>query len=76
MKIEHRNVYICGCCDREYLTEKSCRAHEAEGAIETFVDELSMGRGGEWSQDMIRGALIENAEKWVVLLTAVIEARR
>lgn len=52
--------------------ESEAAKRDAELRIAEWAEEQSLGRGGEWSQDMIVACIIENAEELHSALTSYV----
>lgn len=49
---------------KEFTNLQQAIDHEFRQDVYLLVEELRLGRGGEWSGDMIADAIIENKEKF------------
>jgi hypothetical protein len=65
-----KNCPKCGC-----ELEKEQRRQEARKKLAQLAEVLGMGRGGEWSQDMIVASIEENAEHFMPILAEILRAK-
>lgn len=67
IKISTREVYTYG--GQDYLSLREAERARAWRRLGAFMDESGVGSGGEWDKRMIREHLVDNAAKYVELLT-------
>jgi hypothetical protein len=55
---------------RTFPTEAEADRHDADRAIDTWVDLAGIGRGGEWSGEMVAGVIRKQAKGLHAILSA------
>lgn len=67
-----RTVYITS-DGEEYLNSTSAVIHEKRVQLDKFLNNESVGRGGEWTQQMFGDFIFENQSQLIEILTMKLE---